>query len=66
MRQPPPPRSYFCVIRLNDGAQEYCGTNVGRVAFALDPGTHYEWGQTKDEAQRKSARYWETHQCKST
>lgn len=63
--QPPPRGSYFCVVRLSDGRQEYCGQNVGRAASALNPGTHYEWGETKAEAQEKAARYWEAHDAMS-
>jgi len=57
----PAPGSVYCVINMKSGAIVYTGRSIAMAALVLEPGTHYEWGTTWDEARDKVFAYWETH-----
>lgn len=57
--------SVFCVINMQSGSILYTGRSIAMAAVALEPGTHFEWGDTWDEARGKAFRAWEARSCSS-
>jgi hypothetical protein len=44
----------YCVRRISTGECVYCGKSWVSTATALEPGTAYGWGPTRELAQRDS------------